>query len=136
MLFPGQVVTIGVTNPKIQVVVKQYTVEDVESTYQTEIKYDSSKIKGDNYVEREGENGLNRISKELEVTNGIITTTTTKNIQELKPAISKIMVYGDKIVPNVGTGTWAWPTNQGYTISSPYGYRYENKNAQTDSCST
>ena len=35
------------------------------------------------------------------------------------------MVYGDKIIPSVGTGTWAWPTNQGYTISSPYGWRVD-----------
>lgn len=125
LLFPGQVVTIGITNPQIQVVVKQYLVEDVESAFTTEITYDSNRVKGDNEVVREGENGLNRVSRELEITNGIITTTTTKGIQELKPAISKLMVYGDKIIPSVGTGTWAWPTNQGYTISSPYGWRVD-----------
>lgn len=125
LLFPGQIVTIGITNPQIQVVVKQYLVEDVESAFATEITYDSTRIKGDNETVREGENGLNRISKELEITNGIITNTTTKNIEELKPSISKLMVYGDKIVPNVGTGTWGWPTNQGYTISSPYGWRVD-----------
>lgn len=125
LLFPGQVVTIGITNPQIQVVVKQYLVEDVESAFTTEITYDSNRVKGDNETIREGENGLNRVSRELEITNGIITTTTTKGIQELKPAISKLMVYGDKIIPSVGTGTWAWPTNQGYTISSPYGWRVD-----------
>ena len=125
LLFPGQVVTISQTNPQIQIVVKQYVVEDVESAFQTEITYDASRLRGDNAVIREGENGLNRISKELEITNGIITNTTTKNIEELKPAISKQMVYGDKEVPNVGTGNWAWPTNQGYTISSPYGWRVD-----------
>ena len=81
LLFPGQQVTIGITNPQIQVVVKQYLVEDVESAFTTEITYDSSRVKGDNQVVREGENGLNRVSKELEITNGIITTTNTKNIQ-------------------------------------------------------
>lgn len=125
LLFPGQEVTIGITNPQIQVVVKQYLVEDVESAFTTEITYDSSRVKGDNQVVREGENGLNRVSKELEITNGIITTTNTKGIQELKPAISRLMVYGDRIIPSVGTGTWAWPTNQGYTISSPYGWRVD-----------
>ena len=35
------------------------------------------------------------------------------------------MVYGEKEVPNVGTGNWGWPTNQGYTISSPYGWRVD-----------
>ena len=125
LLFPGQVVTISETDPQIQIVVKQYAVEDVESAFQTEITYDSLRLKGDNEVIREGENGLNRISKELEITNGIITNTTTKNIEELKPSISKQMVYGDKEVPNVGTGNWGWPTNQGYTISSPYGWRVD-----------
>ncbi|MBP3920261.1 MAG: peptidoglycan DD-metalloendopeptidase family protein [Bacilli bacterium] len=125
LLFTGQKVKIGVTNPQIQVVVKQFTVEDVESAFTTEIKYDPERLKGDNTVEREGENGLNRVSRELEITNGIITTTVTKNIEELKPSIAKIMIYGDKIIPNVGTGNWVWPTAQGYTISSPYGYRVD-----------
>ena len=125
LLFPGQVVTISETDPQIQIVVKQFAVEDVESAFQTEISYDATRLKGDNQVVREGENGLNRISKELEVTNGIITNTTTKGIEELKPSISKQIVYGDKEVPNVGTGNWAWPTNQGYTISSPYGWRVD-----------
>ena len=125
LLFPGQVVTIGITNPQIQIVVKQFSVEDVESSFTTEITYDSTRVKGDNETVREGENGLNRISKELEITNGIITSTTTKGVEELKPAISKIMVYGDKIIPNVGTQNWGWPTNQGYTISSPYGWRVD-----------
>lgn len=125
LLFPGQKVTIGVTDPQIQIIVKQYTVEDVENAYKTEITYDDTRLKGDNQVIREGENGLNRISKELEITNGIITNTTTKNIEELKPAISKQMVYGEKEIPNVGTKNWGWPTNQGYTISSPYGWRVD-----------
>lgn len=125
LLFPGQVVTIGITNPQIQVVVKQYVVEDVESAYSTEITYDSTRVKGDNAVIRQGENGLNRVSKELEVTNGIITSTTPKGIEELKPAISRIMVYGQKIIPSRGTGAWSWPTNQGYTISSQYGWRVD-----------
>ena len=125
LLFPGQVVTIGITNPQIQVVVKQYLVEDVESSFTTEITYDSTRVKGDNQVVREGENGLNRVSRELEITNGVITTTTTKGIEELKPAISRIMVYGEKIIPSKGTGSWSWPTNQGYTISSPYGWRID-----------
>lgn len=125
LLFPGQIVTISETNPQIQIIVKQYMVEDVESAFTTEITYDDTRIKGDNETVREGENGLNRISKELEITNGIITNTTTKNIQELKPSISKIMIYGEKEIPNVGTGNWTWPTNQGYTISSPYGWRVD-----------
>ena len=125
LLFPGQKVTIVETNPQIQIVIKQYTVEDVESNFTTEITYDETRLKGDNEVVREGENGLNRVSRELEITNGIITNTTPKGIEELKPAISKIMIYGDKIIPNVGTRNWGWPTNQGYTISSPYGWRVD-----------
>ena len=125
LLFPGQIVTIVETNPQIQIVVKQYTVEDIESNFTTEITYDETRLKGDNETIREGEKGLNRVSRELEITNGIITNTTPKGIEELKPAISKIMVYGDKIIPNVGTGNWGWPTNQGYTISSTYGWRVD-----------
>ncbi len=125
LLFPGQKVTISVTNPQIQIVVKQYTVEDEESAFTTEITYDTTRLKGNNETVREGENGLNRISKELEITNGIITSTTTKSIEELKPSISKLMIYGDKEIPNVGTKNWGWPTNQGYTISSTYGYRVD-----------
>ena len=40
--------------------------------------------------------------------------------------MSKIVNIGTKYVPTVGSlGSWGWPTNTGYTISSYYGYRLQ-----------
>jgi murein DD-endopeptidase MepM/ murein hydrolase activator NlpD len=124
LLFPGQEVVIGVTNPQIQVVVEEFVIEDVPSRYQTEERYDPNRFKGDDKVIQKGENGLDRITQRTRKINGIITYVDKIASEELKPPINQIIVRGKKEFPSVGSLTvWAWPTERGYKISSPYGYR-------------
>lgn len=124
LLFPGQKVVIGVTNPQIQVVVEEFAIEDVPSRYQTEERYDPNRFKGDDKVIQKGENGLDRITQRTRKINGIITYVDKIASEELKPPINQIIVRGKKEFPSVGSLTvWAWPTERGYKISSPYEYR-------------
>ena len=124
LLFPGQEVVIGVTNPQIQVVVEEFAIEDVPSRYQTEERYDPNRFKGDDKVIQKGENGLDRITQRTRKINGIITYVDKIASEELKPPINQIIVRGKKEFPSVGSLTvWAWPTERGYKISSPYEYR-------------
>lgn len=126
LLFPGQEVVIGVTNPQVEVVVEQSVVKDIVSNYKTIEKYDASRQVGDDEIVQKGENGLERVSQKVEVTNGTITYVKPVSKVELKPTTSKIIVYGKKQVSGVGSTTdWAWPTNSGYTISSDYGWRID-----------
>jgi len=126
LLFPGQTVVIGMTDPQIQVVIEKSVVKDEVNKYKTVERYDSSRQVGDDQVIQKGENGLERVSQEIEVTNGNITYIKPISKKELKPSTDKIVVYGQKQVSGVGsTRSWGWPTNSGYTISSDYGYRID-----------
>ena len=130
LLFPGQQVVIGMTDPQVQVVVEQSVVKDVVNKYKTIEKYDSSRYIGDDRVTQKGEDGLERVSQKVEVINGIITYVKPVSKTELKPATNKIIVHGQKqqttggVAPVTNT-EWGWPTNSGYTISSDYGWRVD-----------
>lgn len=124
LLFPGQEVTIGITNPQISVVKEEYSIKDQEISYPTELQYDKNKVVGDDEIIQVGENGLERITQRIKYVNGIITYVDPISKEELKPTISQIILKGDKYVPTVGsTKNWQWPTRSGYTISSDYVHR-------------
>ena len=134
LLFPGQQVVIGMTDPQVEVVVEQSVVKDVVNKYKTVEKYDSSRYVGDDRVTQKGENGLERVSQKVEIINGNITYIKPISKTELKPATDKIIVRGKKqyasgynvggVAPITNT-SWGWPTNSGYTISSDYGWRVD-----------
>lgn len=124
LLFPGQIVKIGITDPQISIVMEEYVVKDQEVTYQTEIQYDANMIKGDYKVLQEGSNGLERIAQRIKYVNGEISYVEPISKTELEPVINEVIIKGEKYVSNVGTlKNWAWPTNSGYMISSDYVYR-------------
>lgn len=124
LLFPGQEVIIGITNPQISVVNEQYEVEDTEIKFQTEYQYDENKSTAYEDTIQAGENGLERVSKRVKYVNGVISYVDPVSKEELKPAISKIVLKGKKVMNGVGSlKNWLWPTNSGYTITSNWTYR-------------
>ena len=124
LLFPGQTVVIGMTDPQIQVVTVVNQTSDVVNNYSTEERYDSNKLVGEDEVIQEGENGLDRVKQELTYVNGDVIATEIQSREELKPAIKKIVIKGDKVIPSVGYGAWFWPVPSHYIIS-PMGYRID-----------
>lgn len=133
LLFPGQEVVIGVTNPQLSVVMEEYSVSDIVSNYKTEVRYDSNKLIGVNEVIQKGENGLERISQKTKYVNGTMIYVEPISKEELKPAVNEIIVKGDKYVISVGsTKDWVWPTDSGYTITSGYEYRINPINGQRE----
>lgn len=124
LLFPGQIVTIGITDPQISVAVETYVVEDKEIKYQTEYQYDSTKNKYYEKVLQEGTNGLERVSQRVKTVNGVAEAINFVGKEELEPSINKIILKGEKEVSGVGdTKNWLWPTNSGWTITSGWTYR-------------
>ena len=124
LLVPGTDVTISNVDPKIQIVVETYEVVDKETKFQVVEQYDSSLTKGSVVVKQEGQNGLERVTQNVKSMNGVISYVDPVDKEVIKSPVSKIVNIGTKYVPNIGsTGSWGWPTNSGYTISSYYGYR-------------
>lgn len=133
LLFPGQEVVIGITNPQISVISEEYNVSDVVSNYKTEVRYDSEKLIGDNEVIQAGEDGLERVSQRIKYVNGAIYSVEPISKEELKPTVNEIIVKGEKYVVSVGSASnWLWPTNSGYTITSDYAYRINPINNQRE----
>ena len=100
-------------------------VEDVEKEYTTEIKYDENQNVGYENVEREGEKGLDKVVRKYQYINGQLVDAVNVSSTEIKPAVSKIVVKGEKVIPNVAdTSYWGWPTEYPYTITSYFEYRW------------
>ncbi len=124
LLYPGQQLKIAQINPQISIVEESYVVEDVESAYSTEERYDDTVLVGTDEVIQEGENGLDRVSQEVKQINGDIVYVNPKNKEVLKSAVNQIILKGSKYVADVGSLTnWGWPTDSGWTLSSGYAYR-------------
>lgn len=111
LLFPGQVVTIGMIDPKIQVVVESKVVSDIETRYKTEERYDANRLVGDDEVIQKGENGLVRTTQRVFYMNGALASAEPIATEELKPTINAIIIRGEKEIPSVGSGAWYWPVN-------------------------
>lgn len=124
LLYPGKEVVIAKTDPQINIVVETYSVEDKVSDYATVEQYDETMTQGDTIVTQEGETGIERVSQNVKSVNGQITYVEPVSKETIKSPVNKIVTVGTKVIANVGsTVSWGWPTNSGYTISSPFGYR-------------
>ena len=124
LLYPGKEVIIAKTDPQINLVVETYSVEDKEANYTIVEQYDSNMTQGNSITTQEGENGIERVSQNVKWVNGQITYVEPVGKETIKAPVNKVITVGTKVIANVGSTTsWGWPTNSGYTISSPFGYR-------------
>ena len=81
LLFPGQVVTLGIMHPQFDVVEEDHTVSDVDVNYETETKYDNSKSTSYSNVEQAGVKGKNRVTQKIQKVNGETTNIVTVNTE-------------------------------------------------------
>lgn len=125
LLSEDSVINVGFLNPKIGVVVKKLTVQDVVNKYVTEEIEDPKRIIGDEEVTQKGENGLDRITYDIVELNGQQQLVEIKSKQGLRPVVNKVVVVGSRYQPSRGTVyNWRWPTESGYMITQYYEYRY------------
>lgn len=124
LIKPGTKVNIKETNPQLSVVTEQFVVEDKVNEYKTKYKYDDNEYVGYYEVIQEGEDGLERVSQREKIVNGLSVYVEPKGKEILKQSVDKIVVKGDKYVPNVGDlSYWAWPSESGYTNTDGWGWR-------------
>ena len=133
LLYESQKVNIGLINPIISIVVEKHSIAEEESKFTTDIKYDSELVIGYSYIEREGENGRDLVTRKYQYINGQVADVALVNSVEIKPAVSQILVKGERYVPNVADlSYWAWPTSKPYTITTGYEYRWGSFHAAID----
>ncbi len=124
LIKENTLVNIKETNPQLSVVSEQYVVEDKINEYKTTYKYDNTKYVGYTEVVRKGENGLERVSQRVKIINGSTVYVEPKGKEILKASVDKIILKGDKFIPNVGDlSNWAWPSESGYTNTDGWGWR-------------
>lgn len=123
LLYPGLEITIGILNPQLKITVEQEVVEDIVNKYQTIEQVDENLTVGVTKVTQQGEDGLIRVKQDVKITNGTTVYVNPRSKEELKPTVDKIVVKGGKVIQGIGSGTWGWPTDSGWSITSNYGYR-------------
>ena len=125
LLYENQKVNVGLIDPIVSVVVDVHSVGEEERDYDTEIQYDSSQYVGYQEVIRDGENGLYKVTRKSQYINGQLVSGTVTSSTEIKPAINRIIVKGQKYAPNIADlSYWAWPTDKPYTITTYFEYRW------------
>ena len=125
LLYENQKVNVGLIDPIVSVVVDVHSVGEEERDYDTEIQYDSSQYVGYQETIKDGENGLYKVTRKSQYVNGQLVSGTITNSTEIKPAINKVIVKGEKYAPNIADlSYWGWPTEKPYTITSYFEYRW------------
>ena len=124
LLYPGQEVIIGITDPQLEVTIEQTVIEDTDYQYKTIETIDEEKVIGTLVVLQEGENGLLRVQQNKKYINGNVVYVEPISKEVLKQPIDRVIIKGGKKVSGVGSLTdWAWPTESGWVITDPYGWR-------------
>jgi len=124
LLYPGETISIGSVKPIFKLNEETHVVETETSKYKTEIVYDNSLLVGVEKVKQKGSNGINKVTKKIKKRNGEIVSAIVIGSEEIKPPTNKIIVRGKGTISTGSLGTWAWPTNIPYVITSNWGWRW------------
>ncbi len=134
LLYPGQIVNLGLITPQFNLVEEQHVVSKQTLEMETIYKDDNNQYVGYEKVEQDGQDGLALVTQKVYVVNGEIQDTITVGTPiELSPKIDKIVVRGTKRYTSqslgpqdvpVGIGSWVWPTNSPYIITSYFSWRW------------
>lgn len=124
LLYPGEIISLGVVRPTFKLVEESFVVETETVKYKTEIVYDDSLLIGVEKVKQKGSNGTSKVSKEITKKNGEIVTAKVISSTVVKPPINKVVVRGKGTISTGSLGSWAWPTNIPYVITSNWGWRW------------
>ncbi len=124
LLYEGQEITIGVTDPQVSVVVEEFVVADITKEYEREVRYDATKTIGYTNKIQTGVPGVERLTRNVKTVNGVIVFSDLLEREVIQPRVNEIVVRGEKAVTHVATTYgWVWPTAPGWIITSGYEYR-------------
>ncbi|WP_274308643.1 peptidoglycan DD-metalloendopeptidase family protein [Solibacillus daqui] len=114
-------VTVEKPYVSVQAVYEKKTLEAIN--YQKVVKEDPTMLKGERIVQQEGAIGKKEVEYTLIEENGVRTEIVPTDENTVLEPKDYIVVIGTKVIPSVGTGTFAWPAEGGH-ISSQMGSRW------------
>ena len=132
LLAIGQKMNVAAITPVLSLVYDAIVTEDQEVMYNTTYEEDASMYVGTTKVKTKGVKGIDRVTSTVRLTNGQRSENAKKlDSETIKSPQNEVVLKGTKKYPvSIGTqnpvkvtGSWAWPTNSGYVITSKYGYR-------------
>lgn len=132
LLAIGQKMNVAAITPVLSLVYDAIVTEDQEVMYGTTYEEDNTMYVGKTKVKTKGVKGIDRVTSTVRLVNGQRSENAVKlDVEPIKAAKNEVVLKGTKKYPiNIGvqnpvkvTGSWAWPTNSGYVITSKYGYR-------------
>ena len=132
LLAIGQKMNVAAISPVLSLVYDAVLTEDQEVMYGTTYENDKTMYVGKTKLKTKGVKGIERVTSAVRIINGQTSENAKSlNSETIKAPQNEIVLKGTKKYPvSIGvqnpepiTGAWAWPTNKGYKITSPYGYR-------------
>lgn len=119
----GEQVNVTVQKPFVTVkaVYEKKKVEEID--FAKIVKEDPTMLKGKKVVKQEGEKGKKEVSYLITEENGVRTERLQAEANVVAEPEDRVVVVGTKVIPSVGTGTFAWPAVGGY-VSSNMGHRW------------
>ncbi len=139
VLRVGDKVNVTLINPQLTFIYNLYEITDVEQVYEKTTVVDKKKPVGYSEITTPGQQGIDRITETYSVTNGersqeakvikketireVVNQVTTKGPTYTGGGSSGGATSNYTNPVNV-SGDWGWPTNKGYIITSPWGYRW------------
>ncbi len=147
LLYPGEVVTLGMIQPQFDTVEETHVVSRKTKERETIYQDDDTKYAGEESTIQEGSDGESLVTEKIQLINGEITSTVpVSEVVTIEP-VNKIIARGTRkkyvggsissgVEVPVGIGSWVWPTNAPYTVTSEFGYRWGKLHKAIDITST
>ena len=117
----GQTLNLIVPEPYINVVTVETVTQEVAIPFEVEVEYDESKWPWEQVITRRGVAGRKEVVLEISRKDGREVARRIVSEKYLSEPQTQHMVQGSKLIPNLGTGSYAWPTRG--TITSRFGMR-------------
>lgn len=123
LLQVGQELNVTVEKPFVTVkaVYEKKKIEEID--FAKVVEEDPTMLKGEKVVKQEGKKGEKEVSYLITEENGVRTERLQSVENVLVEPENRIVIVGTKVIPSVGTGTFAWPAVGGY-VSSNMGHRW------------
>jgi len=120
----GQELSLVVPDPYITIQSSHTVTYDRSIRPRTKVEYDSSMWPWQSRVKQAGESGTLRITERIHTENGHEVARETISRETIKDPVLRIVVKGNKVIPDHGTGHFMWPVDGSYPITSGFGWRW------------